>query len=139
MTTKVPVRPTPALLEELEHANWGKRHPKVWPAGEMELSDEALWLPVGDVAHLLDAEFPYCVVHQNSHILDRHTDIPIGPAALVWPILGTFTLLSLLQVGHHDNGGCVLFPYHSPEIIHRFFFWSLCSNEFVLFLVAINE
>lgn len=40
------------LLEELEHANWGERHPKVWPAGEVELSDEALWFPVGHVAHL---------------------------------------------------------------------------------------
>lgn len=44
------------LLEELEHANWGERHPKVWPAGEMELSDEALWFPVGHVAHLSSEE-----------------------------------------------------------------------------------
>jgi hypothetical protein len=42
--------------------------------------------------YLLNAELSYCVVHQDSHILYRHTDIPIGPAALVWPILGTLTL-----------------------------------------------
>lgn len=40
------------LLEELEHADRGERHAKVWPAGKVELSDEALWLSVGHVAHL---------------------------------------------------------------------------------------
>lgn len=48
------------LLEELEHANWGERHPKVWPAGEMELSDEALWFPVGHITHLSNEEWSVC-------------------------------------------------------------------------------
>lgn len=42
--------------------------------------------------YLLDAELPYCVVYQDSHILYRHPNIPIGPAALVWPVLGALAL-----------------------------------------------
>lgn len=55
------------LLEELQHADRGERHPKVWPAGKVELSDEALWLSVGDVAHL-----------QSEEILN------VGPDTLGW-------------------------------------------------------
>lgn len=40
------------LLKKLEHTDGGERHPEVWPAGKVELSDEALWLSVGHVAHL---------------------------------------------------------------------------------------
>lgn len=32
-------------------------------------------------------------------------------------------LLSLLQVGHHDDGGSILLPDHSPEVVHRLLFW----------------
>lgn len=52
------------LLEKLEHSNRGERHPKVWPAGKVELSDEALWLPVGHVAHLWSEEI-LCVGPDN--------------------------------------------------------------------------
>jgi hypothetical protein len=40
------------LLEELEHSYWSERYTKVWPAGKVELSDEALWFSVGHVTHL---------------------------------------------------------------------------------------
>lgn len=29
------------LLEEFQHADGGERHPEVWPAGEVELGDQA--------------------------------------------------------------------------------------------------
>lgn len=32
-------------------------------------------------------------------------------------------LFSLLQVGHHDDGGCVLLPDHPPEVINSFLLW----------------
>lgn len=42
--------------------------------------------------YLLDAELPHCVVHQDGHVFYRYTNVPIGPAALVWPVLGALTL-----------------------------------------------
>lgn len=44
------------LLEELKHADGGERHSKVWPAGEVELSDESLWFPIGHIPHLQSEE-----------------------------------------------------------------------------------
>lgn len=40
------------FLEELEHANRSKGHPKVWPTGEVELGDEPLRLLPGHIPHL---------------------------------------------------------------------------------------
>lgn len=42
--------------------------------------------------YLLDAELADGVVHQNHCVFDRHTDVPVCPAALVRPVLGTLTL-----------------------------------------------
>lgn len=41
---------------------------------------------------LLYAEFADGVVHQYHGVFHRHTDVPVGPAALVRPVLGTFAL-----------------------------------------------
>lgn len=46
----------------------------------------------GDPWHLLDAELAHGVIHQHRHILHGHSDIPVGPAALIRPVLSTFTL-----------------------------------------------
>ena len=45
---------------------------------------------------------------------------------------------SLLQLGHHDNGCCSLFPDHSPEITESFRQRSLCRDVSVLLPVAIH-
>ncbi|KAG8134187.1 hypothetical protein E2320_007318 [Naja naja] len=71
------------LLGELQHPDGCERHPKIRPAGEMELGHQALRFFIGDVAYL---------VNQHGDIFHRDSDIPVGPAALIWPILGTFTL-----------------------------------------------
>lgn len=42
--------------------------------------------------YLLDAELADGVVHQHHHVLHRDPDVAVGPAALVWPVLGTLTL-----------------------------------------------
>lgn len=46
----------------------------------------------GDPGHLLDAELAHGVIHQHRHVLHGHPDVPVGPAALIWPVLSTFTL-----------------------------------------------
>lgn len=46
----------------------------------------------GGMQHLLDAELAHGVVHQHRHVLHGHTDVPVGPAALIRPVLSTFTL-----------------------------------------------
>lgn len=38
-------------------------------------------------AYRVDAELADGVVYQNDTILHTHPDVPIGPAALVWPVL----------------------------------------------------
>lgn len=44
--------------------------------------------PTRDIhAYRMDAELADGVIHQNHAILHAHTDVPIGPAALVWPVL----------------------------------------------------
>lgn len=40
------------FFEELEHANRGEGHPKIWPAGEVELGDEPLRLLPRHISHL---------------------------------------------------------------------------------------
>ena len=40
------------FLEELEHANGGEGHPKIWPTGEVELGDEPLRLLPRHISHL---------------------------------------------------------------------------------------
>lgn len=40
------------LFKELKHANRGKGHSKIWPAGEMELSHQPLGLLPGHIPHL---------------------------------------------------------------------------------------
>lgn len=42
--------------------------------------------------HRLHAELADGVVHEHDAILHRHTDIPVGPAALVRPVLVTLLL-----------------------------------------------
>lgn len=42
--------------------------------------------------HLLDAELAHGVIHQDCHVLHGHSDVPVGPAALIRPVLSTFTL-----------------------------------------------
>lgn len=39
-------------------------------------------------------------------------------------------LFSLLQVGHHDDGGCVLLPDHPPEVVDSFLLrpWETTTN-----------
>ena len=34
----------------------------------------------------------------------------------VWPVLNALLLVTLLQVGHHDDGGGSLLPHKPPEI-----------------------
>lgn len=46
----------------------------------------------GRAGYLLDAELADGVVHQHHHVLHRDPDVAVGPAALVWPVLGTLTL-----------------------------------------------
>lgn len=46
----------------------------------------------GDPWHLLDAELAHGVIHQHRHVLHGHSDVPVGPAALIRPVLSTFTL-----------------------------------------------
>lgn len=45
-----------------------------------------------DPWHLLDAELAHGVIHQDGHVLHGHSDVPVCPAALIWPVLSTFTL-----------------------------------------------
>lgn len=40
------------LLQEFQHPNGGEGHPKVRPAGEVELGHQALGLLVCDISHL---------------------------------------------------------------------------------------
>lgn len=40
------------FLKELEHANRGEGHPKVWPAGKMKLGDKPLRLFARHISHL---------------------------------------------------------------------------------------
>ena len=42
--------------------------------------------------HLLDAELPHGVIHQDGHVLHGHSDVPVRPAALIRPVLSTLTL-----------------------------------------------
>lgn len=35
----------------------------------------------------MDAELADGIIHQNHAILYTHPDVPVGPAALVWPVL----------------------------------------------------
>lgn len=55
----------------------------VWP-----LVNTAMWPEF----YLLDAELADGVIHQNHHVLYGHSDVPIGPTALVRPVLGTLAL-----------------------------------------------
>lgn len=41
-------------------------------------------------------------------------------------------LVHLLDVGDHDNDGCVLLPHHAPEIGHRADDGSLCGDVHLL-------
>lgn len=42
--------------------------------------------------YILYTELAYGVVHQDSEIFYSHPHIPIGPTALIWPVLETFVL-----------------------------------------------
>ena len=44
------------LLQELQHADGGERHPEVWPAGEVELGDQPR--SSGALARLLSEDTP---------------------------------------------------------------------------------
>ena len=40
----------------------------------------------------MDAELPDGVIHEDHHVFHRDADVPVGPTALVRPVLGAFTL-----------------------------------------------
>lgn len=42
--------------------------------------------------HVLYTEFAYGVVNEDSEVFYCHPHIPIGPAALIWPVLVTLVL-----------------------------------------------
>lgn len=48
--------------------------------------------PITENAYGLYAEFPDGVIYQNHAVLHAHTDVSIGPASLVRPVLGAFLL-----------------------------------------------
>lgn len=48
-------------------------------------------------------------------------------------------LVHLLDVGDHDNDGCVLLPHHAPEVRHSADDGSLCGDvHFLLPTVALQ-
>ena len=76
------------------------------------------------------------VLSQVLHLLQSHLDVAIGSGAIGRPVLvaldlhshthritwdvfqiqHTIYLVLLFEVGHHDNGGRVKLPYHTPEV-----------------------
>ena len=42
--------------------------------------------------YILHTELAYGVVHQDGEVLDGHADVPVGPAALVRPVLVALVL-----------------------------------------------
>lgn len=54
------------FFQELEHANRGERHPKIWPAGEVELGDKPLRLLSRYVSHL-----------KHNHVRSKHQLQPV--------------------------------------------------------------
>lgn len=55
------------FFQELEHANRSERHPKVWPAGEVELGDKPLRFLSRNVSHL-----------KHNHVWSKHQLQPVG-------------------------------------------------------------
>lgn len=55
--------------------------------------------------YLLDAELADGVVHQNHCVFDGHADVPVCPAALVRPVLGTLTLKHNIEHSHTVTQG----------------------------------
>lgn len=57
----------------------------------------------GDVqrleAYVLDAELADGVVHQDGEVLHHHPDVPVGPAALIRPVLVALVLQGAARGG----------------------------------------
>lgn len=43
--------------------------------------------------YILNTEFSDGVVHQDSEVLHCHPDVPVHPAAFLWPVLVAFILV----------------------------------------------
>jgi len=50
--------------------------------------------------YILYTELANSIVHQDSEVFDCHPHIPIGPTALVWPVLVAFVLK---KISVHDK------------------------------------
>lgn len=65
--------------------------------------------------YLLDAELADGVVHQNHCVLYRHADVPVCPAALVRPVLGTFALQHKEGFSIKNNSQLPFVPCVDPK------------------------
>lgn len=78
------------------------------------------------------------VVRKSLFLHKCHSDITefSNIRYLFWPVLCTFGLVVLLQIGQHYDDLQMLFPYHSPKVIHSTIHRTLCTNELFAFLIA---
>ena len=61
-------------------------------------------------------------------------------AGAVWcGVVCSACLSGLHEVSQHDNGGCVLFPDHLPEVSHRLLQRTLRRDVLLCSLVALSE
>ena len=59
---------------------------------------------------------PSCVVSKDLLFCEGDSEGSKVLAATVWPVLLTLLLVSLLEVGYHDNGGRSLLMHQPPEV-----------------------
>lgn len=68
--------------------------------------------------HVLYTEFAYGVVNKDSEVFYCHPHIPIGPAALIWPVLVTLVLgkvmTAIIQLIKWWKGSYSIVPYSQP-------------------------
>ena len=103
----------------------------VWPGGVVELLHlprtfiaviQLHWPHISHVAITESAityselQCPGGVVREDLLFCDGDFEGSKVFGARVWPVLLTLLLVTLLTVGHHDDGRWSLLPYQSPEI-----------------------
>ena len=108
------------------------------------------------LTHLLYLECTYAIIYNIFHFFECNLYVAIVTSAIRWPVLMTFDLIKrnkwyyinsiehrylfvFFQIGYHDNGWNVLFPYHTPEVSKSRWDWSLCCYVWIERFVTLRE
>ena len=73
--------------------------------------------------------FPYVVVPYEGqywwHLICRERERENTLCIFIFQVDKSTYLVLLLEIGHHDDGGCILLPYHAPEVWESGGNWTL--------------